>query len=84
MSTNDLTERIARVLAKQNGCDPDKHCDQWVMDWMRKSAAAVMSVVTPVLAEVYDEGYQDVQDDEREHRPWRKSVHPYRQEQTNE
>ena len=35
-----------------------------------------------VRCDAYDEGYQDAQDDEREHRPWRKSVHPYRQEQT--
>ena len=45
MTTDALTERIARVLAKQNGCDPDKHCDQWVMDWMRKSATAVLPIV---------------------------------------
>lgn len=37
-----------------------------------------------VRCEAYDEGYQDAQDDEREHRPWRKSTHPYRQEQNNE
>ena len=40
--------------------------------------------ITRVRCDAYDEGYQDAQDDEREHRPWRKSVHPYRQEQTNE
>ena len=37
-----------------------------------------------VRREAYDEGYEDGQHDAHEHRPWRKSVHPYRQEQTNE
>lgn len=35
--------------------------------------------LTRVRCEAYDEGYQDAQDDEREHRPGRKSVHPYRE-----
>ena len=82
MTTDDLTERIARALARQDGYDPDDHCDEWIMDGMRESAAAVMSVVTPVLTDFYDEGYEDGQHDAHEHRPWRKSVHPYRQEQT--
>ena len=46
--------------------------------------AAFDRALTRVRREAYDEGYQDAQDDEREHRPWRKSVHPYRQEQNHE
>lgn len=45
MNTDALTERIARALARQDGYDPDKHCDQWVMDGMRESAAAVLPIV---------------------------------------
>ena len=45
MNTDDLTERIARALARQDGYDPDKHCDEWVMDGMRESAAAVLPIV---------------------------------------
>lgn len=75
-----LQERIARALAQQDGYDPDKHCDEWIMDGMRESAAAIL----PVLVEVYDEGYEDGQHDAHEHRPWRKSTHPYRQEQNDE
>lgn len=43
--TDALTERIARALARQDGYDPDKHCDEWVMDEMRESAAAVLPEV---------------------------------------
>lgn len=35
-----------------------------------------------IRCEAYDEGYEDGQHDAHEHRPWRKSTHPYRQEQT--
>ena len=45
MNTDALTERIARALARQDGYDPDKHCDEWVMDGMRESAAAVLPIV---------------------------------------
>ena len=48
MSTTDSTalqERIARALARQAGYDPDDHCDEWVMDGMRESAAAVLPIV---------------------------------------
>ena len=38
--------------------------------------------LTRVRREAYDEGYEDGQHDAHEHRPWRKSTHPYRQEQT--
>ena len=37
-----------------------------------------------IRCEAYDEGYEDGQHDAHEHRPWRKSTHPYRQEQNNE
>ena len=37
-----------------------------------------------IRCDAYDEGYEDGQHDAHEHRPWRKSTHPYRQEQTNE
>ena len=45
MTTDDLTERIARALARQAGYDPDNHCDEWIMDGMRESAAAVLPIV---------------------------------------
>ena len=45
MNTDALTERIARALARQDGYDPDKHCDEWVMYGMRESAAAVLPIV---------------------------------------
>ena len=45
MNTDALTERIARALAKQDGYDPDKHCDEWIMYGMRESAAAVLPIV---------------------------------------
>ena len=45
MNTDDLTERIARALARQDGYDPDKHCDEWIMYGMRESAAAVLPIV---------------------------------------
>ena len=35
-----------------------------------------------IRCDAYDEGYEDGQHDAHEHRPWRKSVHPYRQEKT--
>lgn len=36
--------------------------------------------VARIRCDAYDEGYEDGQHDAHEHRPWRKSVHPYRQE----
>ena len=45
MNTDDLTERIARALARQDGYDPDDHCDEWIMYGMRESAAAVLPIV---------------------------------------
>lgn len=86
--TAALQERIARALYVES-CEEEDGGLTWeteesvaeeIESWER-FAAAVMSVVTPVLAEVYDEGYEDAQHDEHEHRPWRKSTHPYRQEQ---
>ena len=43
--TDALTERIARALARRDGYDPDKHCDEWIMYGMRESAAAVLPIV---------------------------------------
>ena len=45
MNTDALTERIARALARQDGYDPDKHCDEWIMYGMREFAAAVLPEV---------------------------------------
>lgn len=45
MNTDALTERIARALARQDGYDPDKHCDEWIMYGMRESAAAVLPII---------------------------------------
>ena len=60
MTTDDLTERIARALARQDGYDPDKHCDEWIMYGMRESAAAVLPIVEAEVrkakAEAWDEG----------------------------
>ena len=81
MTTDDLTERIRDEIAG-HPIGSGYYQTAVATDEAADIATAVMSVVTPVLTEVYDEGYQDAQDDEREHRPWRKSVHPYRQEKT--
>ena len=52
--------------------------------WAEKLRAEFRRGLTHVRCDAYDEGYEDGQHDAHEHRPWRKSVHPYRQEQANE
>lgn len=83
MTTDDLTERIRDEIAG-HPIGSGYYQTAVGIDEAADIAATVMSVVTPVLAEVYDEGYADGQHDAHEHRPGRKSTHPYRQEQTNE
>ena len=63
MNTDALTERIARALARQDGYDPDKHCDGWVMDGMRESAAAVMPIVEAEVRAAKAEALREAADD---------------------
>ena len=60
----------------QDRANPDAGRRQWDR-WLAAHDARIR-------CDAYDEGYEDGQHDAHEHRPWRKSVHPYRQEQTNE
>ena len=89
MNTDALTERIARALARQDGYDPDKHCDEWIMYGMRESAAAVLPIIAAEVraakADAWAVGYGAGQSDARHHaRGPSRTINPYRQEQTNE
>ena len=50
--------------------------------WETGTPAEFDRFLTRIRCDAYDEGYEDGQHDAHEHRPWRKSTHPYRQEQT--
>lgn len=70
MTTDDLTERIARALARQDGYDPDKHCDEWIMYGMRESAAAVLPIIAAEVRAAKAEALREAADGLLENIDW--------------